>query len=131
VAVLFDAQTGRDALAYRSAASSCGGPPATARVSRPTELVSVPWHPVGPASTAVQATFPPCATYAGWTRISGPGAVAAAVQVVALVPFDARCGTTSTRADIVDNVVPLGSAQGQLAHAAVGPVDALRTLAGG
>ena len=54
----------------------CGGTVQPTDVSRPTELVSVPWQPVGPASTAVRVTMPACGTYFGWTDVTGPGAAA-------------------------------------------------------
>jgi hypothetical protein len=131
VAVLLDAQSGHDALAYRSGEPACRGAQGSPTVARPEELVSVAWHPVGPASTAVETTIPPCGFYDGWTQVSQPGGGAVAVEVVARVPFDPRCGAASSRTEIVDDVVPLGNGQAQLAHAALGPVDALRTLAGG
>ena len=130
VAVVFDARTGHDALSYRSGTSACGAPSGPPTVFRPDELVSVAWHPVGPASTAVVVTLPPCGSYTGWTQVSTPGGGPGAVEVVARSPFDPRCGANSDRSEIVDDVVPLGNGQAQLAHAAMGPVDALRTLTG-
>jgi len=130
VAVVFDATTGHSVLAYTSrSALACSGPVQPASVSRPTELVSVPWQPVGPASTAVRVTMAPCSTYYGWTDVSTTGN--AAVQVVALEPFDPGCASKTPPVQIVDSVVPVGAAQTQVSHAALGPVDGLRTLAPG
>ena len=75
VAVVIDAETGRSVLAYTSrSAAACNGPVLPASVSRPDELVSVPWQPVGPASTAVHVTLPACGTYYGWTEVAAPSA---------------------------------------------------------
>jgi hypothetical protein len=130
VAVVIDADTGRSVIAYMSRSSvACSGPVLPASVSRPNELVSVPWQPQGPTSTAVRVTLPACATYFGWTEVPSPSA--ASVQVVASKPFDPDCGSTATTVQTVDNVVPLGAAQSKVPHAALGPVDGLRTLPGG
>jgi hypothetical protein len=130
VAVVFDADTGRSAVAYASRGpASCNGPVVAPSVSRPDELVSVPWQPVGPSSTAVRVTMPACSAYFGWTEV--PGAGGGSIQVVASTPFDPDCGSTASSVQVVDNVVPLGNSQAQLLHAALGPVDGLRTLAGG
>ena len=88
----------------------------------------MPWHPVGSASTAVDATLPACGQYAGWTQVPNGGGTA--VEVVARVPFDPACGASSSHDDSVDDVIPLGGGQAQVQHAALGPVDALRTLTG-
>jgi hypothetical protein len=130
VAVVIDADTGRSVIAYMSRSSvACSGPVLPASVSRPNELVSVPWQPQGPTSTAVRVTLPACATYFGWTEVPSPSA--ASVQVEASKPFDPDCGSTATTVQTVDNVVPLGAAQNKVPHAALGPVDGLRTLPGG
>jgi hypothetical protein len=130
VAVVIDAETGRSVVAYTSrSAAACNGPVVPAGVSRPDELVSVPWQPVGEASTAVHVTLPACATYYGWTDVAAAGGDS--VQVVARVPFDSGCVSRASITDTVDDVVPLGKAQAQVPHAALGPVDALRTLPGG
>jgi hypothetical protein len=130
VAVVIDAETARSVVAYTSrSAAACDGPVVPAGVSRPDELVSVPWQPVGEASTAVHVTLPACATYYGWTDVAAAGANS--VQVVARVPFDSGCGSHASTTDTVDDVVPLGKAQAQVPHAGLGPVDALRTLPGG
>jgi hypothetical protein len=130
VAVVFDAQTGRSALAYTSrSAATCNGPIRSASVSRPDELVSIAWQPVGPTSTAVRVTMPPCGSFYGWTEVATSGTNS--IQVVARVPFDPVCGSKVPVTETVDNVVPLGKSQTALPHAAIGPVDALRTLPGG
>jgi hypothetical protein len=130
VAVVIDAETGRSVLAFTSrSAAVCNGPVVAASVSRPDELVSVPWQPVSLASTAVDVTLPACATYYGWTEVAASGTDS--VQVVARVPFDSGCSSTAPMTETVDDVVPLGRAQAQVPHAALGPVDALRTLPGG
>jgi hypothetical protein len=130
VAVILDADTGHSALAYTSrSATACSGPVQAPSVIRPDELVSVPWQPVGPTSTSVRVTMPACSTYFGWTDVPGTGA--ASVQVVARKPFDPACGSDAAGVVVVGDVVPLGSAQSQVSHAALGPVDALRTLPGG
>ncbi len=95
----------------------------------PAELVSVPWQPAGPTSTAVRVTMPACSTYFGWTEVPGQGA--ASVQVVVRRPFDPDCGSTTPTIQTVDDVVPLGNGQAQVPHAPLGPVDGLRTLPGG
>jgi hypothetical protein len=51
-----------------------------------------------------------------------------AVQVVVAVPFDPPCGATASQSQSVDQVVPLGSGQSLVAHAPVGPVQALQAL---
>jgi hypothetical protein len=129
VAVVFDAETGRSVIAYTSrSAATCNGPVQPASVSRPDELVSIPWQAVGPASTAVHVTLPACATYYGWTEVAGSGTDS--VQVVARVPFDSGCSSNVPVTETVDDVVPLGKAQAQVPHAALGAVDILRTLPG-
>ena len=126
-AVLFDAQTGGSALAFTSGGvAPCGGRTEPATVSQPVELVSVPWQAVSPRSTAVSATIPPCAQYFGWTQVAAVGA--GTVQVVASAPFGAECGTTTSSTRVVDDVIPLGSAQAQVGHAALGPVAAMHSL---
>ncbi len=130
VAVVLDADTGHSVIAYTSrSAIACGGPVQPPSVSQPTELVSAPWQPVGPTSTAVQVTMPPCSTYYGWTDVAGTSA--AVVEVVVQTPFDPGCGSKAPLVVAVDDVVPLGGAQTLISHAAVGPIDALRTLAAG
>src|ERR1700688_2720276 len=129
-AVVFDAETGRSVLAYISrGASTCHGPIRSPSIVRPAELVSVPWQPVGPTSTAVRVTMPACSTYFGWTTIPGPAT--ASVQVVARSPFDPECGSQAALTQVVDDVIPLGNTQTQVPHAEVGPIDGLRTLPGG
>jgi hypothetical protein len=132
VAVMIDAVTGHDVIAYSNGAdASCSGTPAASAISRSNELVSVPWQAVGPTSTAVYVTMPACAHYDGWRQVQGSG-TQAAIQVVASVPFDPQCGATSAQSEEFEDVVPLGSEQQQqLAHAALGPVEALRVLPGG
>jgi hypothetical protein len=130
VVVVIDADTGGSVVAYTSRSSAaCSGPVMAPSISRPNELVSIPWEPVGPTSTSVRVTMPPCATYFGWTQL--PGQSAAPIQVVASKPFDPDCGSKASSSLIVGNVVPLGATQAHVPHAALGPVDGLRTLAGG
>jgi hypothetical protein len=130
VAVVIDADTGRSVIAYTSRSSvACSGPVLPASVSRPNELVSVPWEPQGPTSTAVRVTVPACGAYFGWTQVQVQGT--ASIQVVASKPFDPECGSTASTVQTVDSVVPLGAAQSKVPHAALGPVDGLRTLPGG
>jgi hypothetical protein len=129
--VLIDAITGQDVIAYTSGAdASCTGLASAPTVVRPNEVMSVPWEPIGPASTAVRVTVPMCGRYDGWTQVVGPGAQLV-VQALASVPFDPPCTASSTRVQDVDDVVPLGSAQQQVQHAALGSVDELRVLPGG
>jgi hypothetical protein len=129
IVVVFDAATGGNVLAYTSrGAATCTGPAEPAGIIRPAELVSVPWQPVGPASTAVRVTMPPCGTFYGWTDVPRP--VPASIQVVARAPFARDCGSKAPVTQVVDGVVPLGNTQAQVPHAAVGPIDGLRTLAG-
>jgi hypothetical protein len=55
VAVVIDAQTEHRVIAYRSGGSSpCTGATEGPSVIEPDELLSVPWQPVGPSSTAVE-----------------------------------------------------------------------------
>jgi len=130
VAVVIDADTGGSVIDYTSrSALACTGPVLGASVNRPSELVSVPWQPVGPTSTAVRVTMPACSTYFGWTEVPNPSA--SSVQVVVRKPFDPDCGSKTTSVQVVDDVVPLGTAQSQVPHAPVGPVDGLRTLPAG
>jgi len=130
VAVVLDAQTGASVLAYTSRGTPpCGGTIQPPSVTRASELVSVPWQPVGPASTAVRVTVPACGTFFGWTDVTGAGT--APVQVVAQKPFDPECGSNAPVVQVVSDVLPLGKAQAQVPHAVLGPVDVLRTLAGG
>ena len=58
-----------------------------------------------------------------------PGA--ASVQVVARKPFDPACGSTPPVSWSWTTSFPWARAQSQVSHAALGPVDALRTLPGG
>ncbi|MGH9018731.1 MAG: hypothetical protein ACRDY1_13360, partial [Acidimicrobiales bacterium] len=128
VAVVIDARTGRQVLAYQSGgASPCTGASEAPAVTRPDELLSVPWTIVGSASTAVQIQVPPCGHYYGWTQIPTTGG-GVADQVVVAVPFDPACGDPTSHSQAVDQVVPLGAGQGLATHAPVGPVDALRAL---
>lgn len=127
VAVVIDARTGQQVIAYRSGSSSCTGSTQAPSVTEPNELLSVPWQPVGPASTAVQIQIPPCGQYYGWTQVATTGG-SPAVQVVVAVPFDPQCGATASQSQAIDQVVPLGSGQGLVAHAPVGPVQALQAL---
>jgi len=130
VAVVIDAQSARRVLAYRSGGSSpCTGAATPAAVSEPNELLSVPWQPVGPASTAVQIDIPACGSYYGWTQVTGAGG-AVDDQVVVSVPFDPTCGSTEAQSQAVDQVVPLGPGQALVGHAAVGPIQALQALPG-
>jgi hypothetical protein len=129
VAVVFDAQSGHDALSFKGVSGHCAGVTDVAQVSRPEELESVPWQPVGPSSTAVTITLPACGSYYGWTELGGQGA--GAVQVVARRPFDPQCSPATGRTQTVDDVVPLGDGQRQVAHAPLGLVDALRSLPAG
>jgi hypothetical protein len=126
VAVVIDAQTGHRVLAYRSGGPSpCTGAVEPPVVTEPNELLSVPWQAVGPASTAVEIRVPPCGHYYGWTQVpvSGGGVTD---QIVVAVPFDPTCGATSSQSQAVDQVVPLGSGQGVVGHAPLGPVPALQ-----
>jgi hypothetical protein len=128
VAVVIDARTPNRVIAYRSAGTSpCTGTAQTPLVSEPNELLSVPWQPVGPSSTAVQIQVPPCGRYFGWTQVPGTNG-ALADQVVVSVPFDPVCDSSETQSQPVDQVVPLGPAQNLVAHAPTGPVQALQAL---
>jgi hypothetical protein len=59
--------------------------------------------------------------------VAAPGG-GPADQVVAAVPFDPPCATTAPQSQAVDQVVPLGPGQGLVAHAPLGPIEALRAL---
>jgi hypothetical protein len=131
VAVVIDARTGQRVIAYRSGGSSpCTGTTQTPSVTEPNELLSVAWQPVGPASTAVEIQVPACGHYFGWTQVPSTGG-GLADQVVVSVPFDPACGSTVGLSQAVDQVVPLGPGQALVAHAPVGPVEALQALPGG
>jgi hypothetical protein len=127
VAVVIDARSGHRVIAYRSGSSACPGGSQAPSVTEPDELLSVPWQPVGPDSTAVQIQIPACGQYYGWTQVA-TAAGSPAVQVVVAVPFDPSCGSTASQSQSVDQVVPLGSGQSLVAHAPVGPVQALQAL---
>jgi hypothetical protein len=128
VAIVIDARTAGRVLAYMSGGSSpCTGVTEGPHVTEPNELLSVPWQPVGPSSTAVQIQIPACGHYYGWTQVPTSGG-GEAVQVVASVPFDPTCDSTVVQSQSVDQVVPLGSGQGSTAHAPLGPVEALQAL---
>ena len=130
VAVIFDADTGRDVLAYTSrGATGCDGTVEPAHAEVPDELVSVAWSVVGPSSTAVTVSLPACGAYYGWTELLG--AHSTALQVVARQPFDPGCDSPPQTTQTVDNVVPLGQGQVQILHASLGPVDELHTLVPG
>jgi hypothetical protein len=131
VAIVIDARTGQRVIAYRSGGvSACTGAIQTPSVTEPNELLSVPWQPVGPTSTAVQIQIPACGHYYGWTQVPTTGG-GLADQVVVSVPFDPTCGSTVPQTQAVDQVVPLGSGQGLVDHAPVGPVQALEALPSG
>jgi hypothetical protein len=128
VAILIDARTGHQVLAYRSGGRSpCDGTTRTPAVTAPNELLSVSWQPVSPSSTAVRIQIPPCGRYFGWTQIPTTG-TGIADQVVVGVPFDPSCGATVAQSQLVDQVVPLGPGQTLVGHAPVGPIQALQTL---
>jgi hypothetical protein len=128
IAVLIDARTGHRVLTYRSGgASPCDGTTRSPAVTEPSELLSVSWQPVGPASTAVQIQIPPCGRYYGWTQLPTTG-TGIADQVVVSVPFDPTCGATVSQSQSIDQVVPLGPGQALVGHATTGPIKALQTL---
>jgi hypothetical protein len=127
VAVIIDARIDHRVIAYSSGGSSpCTGSAQAPAVTVPDELLSVPWQPVSPASTAVEIEIPPCGHYYGWTQLVAGGGVDD--QVVVAVPFDPVCGATEGQSQSIDQVVPLGSAHGLVGHAAIGPVQALQAL---
>jgi hypothetical protein len=128
VAIVIDARTAHLVIAFRSGGSTpCTGTAQLPSVTEPDELVSVPWQTVGQASTAVQIQIPPCGSYYGWTQVPRTGG-GVADQIVVAVPFDPTCGSTASQGQSVDQVVPLGSGQDLVAHAPVGPVQALQAL---
>ncbi len=128
VAIVIDARTAGRVIAYRSGGSTpCTGAARVPSVTEPDELESVPWQTVGPASTAVQIEIPPCGHYYGWTQVPRTGG-GVADQIVVAVPFDPTCGSTVPQGQTVDQVVPLGPGQALVAHAPVGPVQALQAL---
>ena len=129
VAVIVDANTGRDVVAYTSAGvEGCGGDEQGPHAEAPDELVSVPWSVVGPSSTAVTVSVPPCGSYYGWTEV--PTSATTSLQVVARRPYSG-CPSTAATTQTVDSVVPLGGAQSQVLHAPLGPVAGLHTLSEG
>ncbi|MGH9029705.1 MAG: hypothetical protein ACRDV4_08845, partial [Acidimicrobiales bacterium] len=128
--VLIDAHSGHDVVAYTDySTKSCAAGPVGPRFVRPSEFLSVPWQPVGPASTAVNVTIPLCGQYVGWTELAAAtGASGPSIEVVATAPFDPDCGASAPDVMAVDSVVPLGSAQQQVPHAPVRPIDELKVL---
>jgi len=75
----------------------------------------------------VNISVPPCGSLVGWTQVPvAAGATANAVEVEVLLPFDPSCGATTPATQAIDDVVPLGSAQMQVPHAPLGPVEALQ-----
>jgi len=127
VAIVIDARIDHRVIAYGSGGSSpCTGSIQAPAVTVPDELLSVPWQPVSPASTAVEIEIPPCGHYYGWTQLVAGGGVDD--QVVVAVPFDPVCGAAEGQSQSIDQVVPLGTAHGLVGHAATGPVQALQAL---
>lgn len=124
VALVMDADTGSDAEQVTSGGCSASSPADAPTVSLPDRLVSVPWSPVGPASTAITAEIPRCDTYVGWTNVF-EGA-AALIQVQASGPYD--CAVSGVRPLVVGLVVPLGTPADGGLHAPGGPVDNLDVL---
>jgi len=123
IAFVIDAYTGQDVLQIE-VPGGCDGP-GTPVVSRPYEMESVPWAPVGQASTAINVRIPACGVYVGWTELTtGTGAT----QVQAAVPYEPRCKSPVTTSRIIDLVVPLGPAQKTVPHAAIGGIDNLDVL---
>jgi hypothetical protein len=122
VALVIDAYTGHDVLAVTD--NGCAS--STPKISRPYELESVPWTIVGPSSTAVTATIPACGSYFGWTEILDKSSTD--VQVQASAPYDPQCSTATTRTQVINLVVPLGSTNTGVPHARIGRIDNLEVL---
>ncbi len=124
VAVVINADTGRNVVAVETAACGATSPVVT---TDPVELDSVPWSPVGAASTAIVVNVPPCGSYVGWTELTIGSNVE--TQVEAAVPYDPQCpglGLGATQ-KVINLVVPLGGGQ-SVPHAPTGPVDNLEVL---
>jgi hypothetical protein len=123
LAMVIDAYTGHDVFQV-VVPSGCGTPGSPA-ISRPYQLESVPWSPVGPTSTAIVVQIPACGVYVGWTELTAVASLP--TQVQAAVPYDPAC-PTGADSKIINLVVPLGSQQSSVAHAAVGDIDNLDVL---
>ena len=124
VAVVINADTGHDVIAV--SAGGCDTTPSPVVSVHPVELVSVPWSPVGPLSTAIVAQIPGCGFYVGWTELAVGRATD--TQVEAAVPYDPKCADVAPVPKIVNLVVPLGTGQSGIPHAPLGPVDNLEVL---
>ncbi len=122
VAIVINAETGQDVVAV--ATGGCDTTPPVITV-HPIELESVPWSPVGNASTAIVAQVPGCGTYVGWTELTVGGSTD--TQVEAAVPYNPRCANPGPVQKIVNLVVPMGGGQ-SVPHAPLGPVDNLDVL---
>jgi hypothetical protein len=124
VAVVIDADTGRNVVAVETGSCGATSPVVT---TDPVELESVPWSPVGAASTAIVVNVPACGSYVGWTELTIGNNVE--TQVEAAVPYEPQCpglGLGATQ-KVVDLVVPLDGGQ-SVPHAPTGPVDNLEVL---
>ena len=123
IAVVIDAYTGEDETQIQ-VPGGCAGPGSPV-ISRPYELESVPWAPVGQASTAITVRIPTCGVYVGWTVLNN---ATGATQVQAAVPYDPKCKSTAPDSKVINLVVPLGPSQNAVPHAAVGEIDHLDVL---
>jgi hypothetical protein len=124
VAVVINADTGRNVVAVETGSCGATSPVVT---TDPVELESVPWSPVGAASTAIVVNVPACGSYVGWTELTIGNNVE--TQVEAAVPYEPQCpglGLGATQ-KVIDLVVPLGGGQ-SVPHAPTGPVDNLEVL---
>ncbi|MGO9343390.1 MAG: hypothetical protein ACLP6E_12865 [Acidimicrobiales bacterium] len=122
VAIVINAETGRDVVAVTT--SGCDGS-APAITTDPVELESVPWSPVGATSTAIVVDIPACSAYVGWTDLTIGSNVD--TQVEAAVPYDPKCPDLGPTQKVINLVVPLGGGQ-SVPHAPTGPVDNLEVL---
>jgi hypothetical protein len=123
IAVVIDAYTGEDEVQIQ-VAGGCDGPGSPV-ISRPYELESVPWAPIGQASTAITVRIPTCGVYVGWTVLND---AAGATQVQAAVPYDPTCRSTAPDSKIINLVVPLGPSQNAVPHAGIGEINHLDVL---
>ena len=132
-AVVVGDARGSPAVVYKARSAPCDSVVASS-LTRATEVLSVPWVPLGPVGgelLQVQATLPDCGDYAG--DASGGSATSMTVTLYALVPESVRgsgCDTghvapetiTLGPGGIPGAPPPLVSPGTRILHGTVGPV---------
>jgi hypothetical protein len=131
IAVVIGAGDGAPALTYTARTSVCETVH-PASLANASEEISIPWSPVGGATSAVLqvvATVPPCGTVAGIA--SGGSATSMTITIGATVPdVLSHCGPAQVVSETV-NLGPLGNPPGappplvspttRILHGALGP----------